>query len=156
MRFLLDECIDPNMVKILEGLGHDATHVSLTEHRSQGDPYLVEVAKDYDVFVTLDLFRQEREMMAAYRALIDGHVKILRIRLPKAIPGQKHDKSRILLDTLRSMTSHMERWLDDFASGKCFVTISRMGENIRSRTSDEVRAMLMAQAPEPTSSSGED
>jgi predicted nuclease of predicted toxin-antitoxin system len=135
LRLLLDEAIEENVTDVLQALGHEADHVVRLGLAGASDFDLVEVAKTYDVFVTLDLHRQEAEWLAVNSAIVRGEVKVLRVRLPKR-------PQNVLLDTVRSLTYRMESWVAEFAGGKSLVTISGLGVVERSRTSEEVAEML--------------
>ena len=135
MRILLDENIEEGLVVVLRGLGHEEVHVSATEHRSKTDQELVEVARHFDVFVTLDLHRQEPEWLAVNRALVEGGIKIIRIRLPK----QSTDP---LLDVVRSLIYRMEWWMAEIRKGSCLVTIGQMGTVSRSMSREDAMKIL--------------
>ena len=76
LRILLDEHFDEGLVLVLQGLGHQATHVGLSDElKGSSDPRLAEVAATYDVFVTMDLHRQLPEWLAVNRALM-GETKL--------------------------------------------------------------------------------
>jgi hypothetical protein len=109
--------------------------VSATEHKSKTDQELVDVARDFDVFVTLDLHRQEPEWLAVNRALVEGGIKVIRIRLPR----QSHDP---LLDVVRSLIYRMEWWMAEIRKGQCLVTIGQMGTVSRSMTREEALKIL--------------
>ena len=123
---------------ILTALGHRVTHVRRSPHIGKSDEELVEVAKDFDVFITIDLFRGESEWTAVHRAMMEGDIKVVRLRLPK----RKDEPRDILLDQARFLLFRMDQWMKELESGKCFITISGSDAQIRARTPDEVRAML--------------
>lgn len=135
MRILLDENVEEGLISVLRGLGHEAVHVSATEHRSKTDQELVNVARSFDVFVTLDLHRQEPEWLAVNRALVEGGIKIVRIRLPK----QSTDP---LLDVVRSLIYRMEWWMAEIRKGSCLITIGHLGTVSRSTSREEALSFL--------------
>ena len=69
LRCLLDENVDPGVAQILSILGREATHVTpMLEARAPDDEVLA-AAADFDVLVTIDLFRQPQEWYTAKRAM---------------------------------------------------------------------------------------
>ena len=132
---------------ILTALGHEAVHVNEAGHRSSTDFVLVEFAREFDVFVTLDLHRQEAEWLAVNRALIEGGIKVLRIRLPRRSKGSM---SNIFRDIVRSLVYRIEWWETEFAAGKCLVTIRELGTVESARTREEVLEMLESRKDTPS------
>lgn len=128
--------MDEDLVLFLEALGHAADHVTTLGLQGKSDPDLVSVAKEYDVFVSLDLHRQEAEFIAVNEALFRGEIRMLRIRLPK-------EETDLRLDLARSLTYRMDLWTHEFRSqGKVLVTIRSLGTVISARTRDEVLGQL--------------
>ncbi len=135
-RFLLDENMDPDLVPVLQGLGHTADHVTALGLEGRRDQELVSTAKEYDVFVTLDLHRQESEFIAVNEALVRGDIKVLRIRLPR-------EEQDLRLDLATSLVIRMREWLHAFGSeNKALVTIRSLGTVQSARTRAEVLEML--------------
>jgi hypothetical protein len=134
LRILLDENMPPEVVPILTALGHPTVY-SGTEHPSAVDQALVPVASAFDLFITLDLHRQEAEWIAVHRALIEGNIRVVRIRLPKRFDDE-------VLEVTRSLILKMEAWMAEIRAGKCLVIISDGGNRIRARTRREVLTML--------------
>lgn len=120
---------------ILAALGHDVVHVKLSDLRGSSDEKLAVEARDYDVFIAMDLHRQEPEWIAVNREIVESGIKVVRIRLPR----QSHD---VLLDVVRSITYRMEAWMQELRSGKCLITIGQLGTVQRSRTREEVLRMM--------------
>ena len=142
VRFLLDQNVDENLCLILRGLGHEATHVSTLGLAQATDFELLETAEQYDVFITLDLHRQEAEFIAVNEAMIDRGVKILRVRLPT----QEGD---LRLDLARSIIYRMDQWLMKLMRPEgALATIRSLGtvESVRTRT--EALAILDARRQE--------
>lgn len=136
IRFLLDQNVDENLCLILQGLGHEATHVSTLGLAQASDFELLEVAERYDVFITLDLHRQEAEFIAVNEAMIDRGVKILRIRLP----NQEGD---LRLDLARSIVYRMDQWLTSLMEPEnALATIRSLGSVDSVRTRAEALAIL--------------
>lgn len=135
LRILLDENLDDRLVPVLQGFGHDVRHIRETGLRGTDDIRLVEIAKGFDVFITFDLHRQEEEWLAVNRGLIEGGVKVVRIRLPKAKPD-------LFMDTVRSLIFRMESWTARIQADACLITITQLGTIERARTRDEILAML--------------
>jgi hypothetical protein len=103
---------------------------------------LLETAEQYDVFITLDLHRQEAEFIAVNEAMIDRGVKILRVRLPT----QEGD---LRLDLARSIIYRMDQWLMKLMRPEgALATIRSLGtvESVRTRT--EALAILDARRQE--------
>lgn len=101
MRFLLDENVADGLCLVLQGVGHEAVHVNDLGLKGASDFDLLKVAQDHDIFVTLDLHRQEAEFVAVNEAMIDNGVKILRIRLPA-------QEANLGLDLARSVLLRMD------------------------------------------------
>lgn len=130
--------MDEDLAFILRGLGHEAATVAQIGAKGTEDIALLEVAADYDIFVTLDLHRQEAEFVAVTEALIRGDVRILRIRLPK-------EEKDLRLDLTRSVIYRMDRWLSAFRTeDAALVTIRELGTVDSTRTKDEALAMIEA------------
>ena len=81
MRFLLDENIPEELVLVFCGVRQEAEHIYGLGLAGEDDGVIAEHARDFDVFVTLDLHRQEREFLEVTRHLLDGGYKLLRVRL---------------------------------------------------------------------------
>ena len=69
------------------------------------------------------------------RALVEGGIKIIRIRLPR----QSRDP---LLDVARSLIYRMEWWMAEIGKGNCLVTIGQLGTVSRSMTREEALRIL--------------
>ncbi len=139
MRILLDENVDPRRGVVPGFCDHQAVYVSETRYRGTADTELVELARDFHAFVTLDLHRQSAEWLAISRALIEGGVRVARVRLP---PG----KPATFLALLRSVILRSDGWDPEFASGACLITLTALGSGFRARTPEEVRLMLTLRA----------
>ena len=138
IRFLLDQNVDENLCLILQGLGHEATHVAALGLAKATDLELVKAAEAYDVFVTLDLHRQEAEFIAVNEAMITRGVKIVRVRLPS-------QHSDLRLDLARSVIYKIDRWLTELMQpDNALVTIRSLGTVDSIRTRAEALAMLDA------------
>lgn len=136
MRILLDENMAEVVAPVLRTIGHTVTHVRRTRSlRGKSDIELVKVAKRYDVFITLDLFRQEAEWLAVYEALVEGSISVVRVQLPKQFTNEE-------LEEIRTLIQRMEDWLDELEQGKALVILSNRGARIRARTREELRATL--------------
>lgn len=138
MRILLDQCIADVMKPVLKTVGHKVTHVNLSKrYRGRSDISLVEVARRYDLFITIDLHRQEAEWLAVNRALVEGKIAVVRVKLPKRFVNEE-------LEEIRTLTCRMEEWLAEVEQGKVLIILSDQGRKIKVRTREEVREMLDA------------
>lgn len=135
MRILLDENIDPGLIGVLVGLRHEVVHVADTVYRGQTDQQLIELAEQFDVFITLDLHRQEPEWLAVHQAMVEGRIRVLRLRLPK-------DYSDPLAPVVQSVAASLDAWLRLFESGKSLVTVRRLGRSVKGYSREEIRAIL--------------
>jgi predicted nuclease of predicted toxin-antitoxin system len=140
VRFLLDQAVPEHLVSVLEALSHQGTHVSSLGLSRALDEQLAVVARGYDVFVTLDLHKQEREWLAVHTEIVNSGVKVLRIRLSKREHGED-----LRLAIIRQFLRHMERWIQEFTAGAAaLITLGPSANRLSSRTADEVREMLAA------------
>ena len=122
---------------VLRGLLHEATHVSSLGLARREDAELVLVARDFDVFVTLDLHRQDAEWLAVNREIAGAGIKVLRIRLPRQPQaGELH------LLVARQLIWRMEQWLLEFARGAGLITIGPPISRVSVRTPEQVTDLL--------------
>jgi predicted nuclease of predicted toxin-antitoxin system len=136
MRILLDENMAEVIAPVIRTVGHTVTHVRRTRSlKGKSDVELVKVAKRYDVFITMDLHRQDTEWLAVYEALVEGSIAIVRVRLPKKFTNEE-------LEEIRTLTRRMEDWLAELEQGAALVILSDRGATIRPRTREQIRAMI--------------
>ena len=138
MRFLLDENIDPGIELVLRGLGQQADHISNIGARGADDFRVLSMAAArYDVLVTLDLHRQEREFLASMRAILDG-LNILRIRLPR--PSVINVGHVILV--ARQLIMRMPDWMIEFQRRAVLITVGPQPGALRVLDRLQVAAIL--------------
>jgi predicted nuclease of predicted toxin-antitoxin system len=136
LRILLDENLPEGIELVLQGLGHEVVHTRLEPTlRGSSDEQLAVIARRFDVFVTMDLHRQETEWSAVNTALIQHGIKVLRIRLPAS-------EADVKVDIARSLITRMEAWIHEIESGKVLVTIRHLGVVASARTREEVQRMV--------------
>ena len=107
------------------------------------DTDVAERAKDFDVFLTLDLHRQEREFFAVSRHLIEGGFKVLRLRLPRQ-PDSDVDYNILVA---RQLIHKMPEWLVRFEEGAVLITLGATLGRLSARTSTEVASFVSARRP---------
>ena len=140
MRILLDQCMAEVMAPVLRTIGHKVTHVRRTRRLyGMSDIDLARIARRYDVFITLDLHRQEAEWLAVYGEFVTGSIAVVRVRLPKRFVNEE-------LEEIRTLTHRMEDWLEELEKGAALVILSDQGKSIKARTRDQIRAMLNKRA----------
>ena len=86
------------------------------------------------------LVRQEAEWLAVHGALVEGRIRVLRIRLPKHDPSD--DDPNNTLVTGRTLMKKMEQWIAEFESGKCLITLGQEGDSLRALTREQVQAIV--------------
>ena len=143
VRFLLDEHIPEGIALVLRGLRQDAEHVSALGLSGADDTDVAERAKDFDVFLTLDLHRQEREFFAVSRHLIEGGFKVLRLRLPRQ-PDIDVDYNILLAQQL---IHKMPEWLEGFEEGAVLITLGPRLGRLSASTSADVASFVSARRP---------
>ena len=79
MRCLLDENVARRLTAVLTELGHPASHVIDLGLAASMDEYLLELAAEFDVFITFDQFLQPTVWHTARTAMLSG-VRIVRLR----------------------------------------------------------------------------
>jgi hypothetical protein len=127
-------------VHVLEALSHEATLVSALGLSRALDEQVAVVARGYDVFITLDLHKQEREWLAVHTEIVSAGIKVLRVRLPKREHGED-----LRLAVIRQVLRHMERWLEAFSNGDAaLITVGPSAERFSVRIAAEVEEMLAA------------
>src|SRR5215216_828594 len=142
MRILADEMFDDRIAQVLRALGHEVVLVRKRYRRAK-DQRLAAIAKDFDFFLTLDLHRQESEWMAVNHQIVYAGIRVVRLKLPK-------DSKDFVLDVVRALTAHMERWIAALELGAYLVTISQGGEKIRTHDRAQVWAMIEARLSSTT------
>ena len=142
MRFLLDQNVPEEIALVFQALHHVADHTSTLGLARAPDEEVAEVARGYDVLVTLDLHRQEAEWLAVTRRIVEHGIKVLRLRPPKPKAGVRPTTEWLILTIIRQLTYEMEAWLDAFGAEAVLVTIAREEKAFRQRTRDEVAAIL--------------
>jgi hypothetical protein len=144
VNILLDELFDEDLVADLASHQHRVVHVGQTRYAGSSDPALVPFARDFDVFITLDLHRQEAEWVAVNRGLLEGGLQIVRLRLPRRLPKTR---AAIRQQCLESLLRKFVEWESLLRAGACLITITHLGTVIRARTPAEVQAMLAQRFP---------
>jgi predicted nuclease of predicted toxin-antitoxin system len=138
LRILLDENIEPGVAGVLAALRHTVVHVGDTSYRSAGDVELMELVEQFDVFVTLDLHRQLPEWLAVNQAMLEGRVRILRLRLAKTSVDPFLPVASMIVATAAAWTRHFE-------AGAVMVTVK---ENVGKSTDYTVRRFMGADIEE--------
>lgn len=135
MRCLLDENMSPAVGAMLTEMGHPTLHVSDLDLRSSGDDLVLAAAGNFDALITLDLFRQPSVWRLARRAMLSG-VRIIRLRFS----ASEDDDLPAQLQALRRAWSEVVERMEPNSDVRLAV-ISRGGELLRFRTTEEIRAM---------------
>jgi Domain of unknown function (DUF5615) len=142
LRFLLDQNVPEEIVLVFQALHHVADHTSTLGLARAPDEDVANVARGYDVLVTIDLHRQEAEWLAVTRQIVEHGIKVLRLRPPKPPPRVRASPEWLILTIIRQLTYEMEAWLEAFQTDAVLVTIAREETAFRRRTRDEVAAIL--------------
>ena len=135
MRCLLDENMSPAVGAMLTEMGHPTLHVSDLDLRSSGDDLVLAAAGNFDALITLDLFQQPSVWRLARRAMLSG-VRIIRLRFS----ASEDDDLPAQLQALRRAWSEVVERMEPNSDVRLAV-ISRGGELLRFRTTEEIRAM---------------
>ncbi len=143
MRFLLDENVPEGIALVLRGLRQDAEHASALGLSGADDTDVAERAKEFEVFITLDLHRQEREFLEVSRHLIEGGFKVLRLRL------QRQPESDVDYNILvaRQLIHKIPEWLARFEEGAVLITLGAPLGRLSARTSADVASFVGARRP---------
>ena len=95
--WLIDENISWRLAEILQLLGRPAVHVRDRLGPSAKDPQVLELAaREFDILLTQDEFRNFESWRAAKRAMLDS-LRIVRIRFRSSQRGDRLDQARALL-----------------------------------------------------------
>ena len=140
MRLLLDEATDPQLARVLTALRHPSDHVRDLGMSGAADAEVVNRARDYDALVTLDLYRQEDERLAANEAMLSG-AKVIRIRF-----GRREDET--LMGQTRALVvrwSEIERAVVEREDIR-LITITGSGNNVRARTVEQIADQMADQS----------
>lgn len=120
---------------MLTEMGHPTLHVSDLDLRSSGDDLVLAAAGNFDALITLDLFQQPSVWRLARRAMLSG-VRIIRLRFSAS---EEDDLSAQLQALRRAWPEVVERMEPN--SEVRLAVISRGGELLRFRTTEQIRAM---------------
>lgn len=142
MRCLLDEGTSPDLAVILTVLGHPSQHARDVGLAGRSDEALLEAARDFDLFITLDLHRQFSEWWASRRAMLST-VRVIRIRFSSSQHDDGLEQARALLWRWREIG---ERLASD--QEVRLVTLSGQTYQVRFSTVDDLSAMP---GPQPSS-----
>lgn len=132
---LLDENMDVEVAEVLTLLGSPSRHVTEVCNRSATDQEVLDAAADFDVLITIDLFRQPDEWQAAKAAML-ASVRIIRIRFGASQRDDALEQARALLWRWRDIESEMESRPEIRLT-----TLSGASYAVRFRTVDDVRTM---------------
>ena len=103
--WLVDENVDIRVAAILRTLDRSAVHVTENLGASANDFLILETAaREFDILLTRDLFRQQEEWEAARQAMLSS-LRIVRIRFRSRITHDPVAQARALLWRLREVES---------------------------------------------------
>ena len=94
------------LAEMLTLLGHPSKHVQDVGLSGQSDMALFEAAREYDLFITIDLHRQFTEWWASQRAMLDA-VRVIRLRFSSSQPDDGLEQARALLWRWREIESRL-------------------------------------------------
>lgn len=127
-----------DMVTVLRILHHEVDHIRQIGASGRKDPEVAALTEQYDVLVTIDLYRQEEDWIAVHRAIVERGIRVLRLRLPKTAV-----KDSVNLHIVRQLAWRMEEWVAAFTTtDAALVTLSGADATMRTKTVAEVQEML--------------
>lgn len=141
VRCLLDEGVSPALVPILTALGHPTQHASDEGLDERPDEELLEAAKGFDLFITLDLHRQLSEWQASRRSMLDA-VRVLRIRFRSSQRDDGLEQARALLWRWREIQANLNENPEIRLT-----TLSGQTYGVRFSTAEDLRAMPGPRTP---------
>lgn len=140
MRCLLDENMARSLARALTERGHPTFHVIDLGLASSSDEDLLELAADFDLFITFDRLLQPREWHAARDAMLKG-VRIVRLRET----ASRRANAAAQLRMLWRCWPLIEQRMGPDGDARLAI-IARDGLRVRFRNADQIRAM---RRPEP-------
>ena len=135
MRCLLDEDTAPDLAGILTLLGHPSQHVGDLGLSVSSDQVILEAAKEFDLFITIDLHRQFTEWWASQQAMLDT-VRVIRLRFSSSQPDDGLEQARALLWRWREIVSRLEEDPEIRLT-----TLSGQGYRARFNSVEDIRLM---------------
>jgi predicted nuclease of predicted toxin-antitoxin system len=136
VRILLDEAMAPGLAEVLTALGHPSDHVRDLGMAGASDEEVVERAHDYDVLLTLDLHRGEREWFAVHSAMLAG-VKVIRLRFRRSEDSTLISQAQAVLRKW-SEIEHLVMRRDDIG----LIVLTRGGSSVRTRSVEAIQEDL--------------
>lgn len=141
MRCLLDENVARRLAAVLTELGHPASHVIDLGLAASVDEYLLDLAADFDVFITFDQFLQPEVWHTARAAMLKG-VRIVRLRETATERLGAEAQIRIV----RRCWPLIEQRMGPEGDARLAI-IARDGRRVRFRTAEQIRAMSGPELP---------
>lgn len=135
MRCLLDENMARSLAPALTERGHPAFHVIDLGLASSPDENLLELAADFDLFITFDRLLQPPEWHAAREAMLKG-VRIVRLRETASQRANASAQLRMLWRCWPLIEQRMGTEGD-----ARLAIIAQDGRRVRFRTTEQIRAM---------------
>ena len=135
MRCLLDENVTRRLTAVLTELGHPASHVIDLGLAASMDEYLLELAAEFDVFITFDQFLQPTVWHTARTAMLSG-ARIVRLRET----ATERLGAEVQIRIVRRCWPLIEQRMGPEGDARLAI-VARDGLRVRFRSADQIRAM---------------
>lgn len=125
------------MALVLEGLDHEAVHTGELGLMRMDDTLLVQRLQAFDVFITMDLHRQDREWFEVNRRIVESGVRILRIR-----PSKQYAHRAVPVMVATYLLWKIEEWVAAFEQDARLVILGPQLEKVRALSHEAVSRIL--------------